>query len=55
VRILGTRFYSRLTPGAVVLMQDGGGDRIDTVLAVDRIIPELKAQGWPFDLPARRG
>jgi peptidoglycan/xylan/chitin deacetylase (PgdA/CDA1 family) len=39
----------------VVLMHDGGGDRSQTVEAVDRIIPELRAQGWRFTLPLRRG
>lgn len=39
----------------MILMHDGGGDRSQTVDAVDRLIPLLRAQGWHFDKPARRG
>jgi peptidoglycan/xylan/chitin deacetylase (PgdA/CDA1 family) len=49
------RLEERVTPGAVVLMHDGGGDRSQTVAAVDRIIPELRSLGYRFDLPARPG
>ncbi|MCF6521916.1 polysaccharide deacetylase family protein [Streptomyces sp. JJ36] len=49
------RLREGLTEGAVVLLHDGGGDRSQTVEAVDRLIPELRAAGWRFDLPARRG
>jgi peptidoglycan/xylan/chitin deacetylase (PgdA/CDA1 family) len=45
------RFLAGLTPGAVVLLHDGGGDRSQTVEMVDRIIPILRAQGWRFTLP----
>lgn len=34
--------------GAIVLMHDGGGDRSQTIAAVDRLIPKLKAEGWRF-------
>ena len=34
--------------GAVVLMHDGGGDRSQTVAALDRLIPELAARGYRF-------
>jgi peptidoglycan/xylan/chitin deacetylase (PgdA/CDA1 family) len=53
--VLVQRLREGITPGAVVLMHDGGGDRSQTVAAVDRIIPELRAQGWRFTLPRRRG
>jgi peptidoglycan-N-acetylglucosamine deacetylase len=53
--VLVQRLRDGITPGAVVLMHDGGGDRSQTVEAVDRIIPELRAQGWRFTLPLRRG
>jgi len=49
------RLREGIRPGGVVLMHDGGGDRGQTVEAVDRIIPELRAEGWKFDTPARRG
>jgi cellulose synthase/poly-beta-1,6-N-acetylglucosamine synthase-like glycosyltransferase/peptidoglycan/xylan/chitin deacetylase (PgdA/CDA1 family) len=34
--------------GAIVLLHDGGGDRAQTVAAVDRLIPKLRADGWRF-------
>lgn len=34
--------------GAVVLLHDAGGDRAQTVAALDRLIPTLKAQGYRF-------
>jgi cellulose synthase/poly-beta-1,6-N-acetylglucosamine synthase-like glycosyltransferase/peptidoglycan/xylan/chitin deacetylase (PgdA/CDA1 family) len=34
--------------GAVVLMHDGGGDRAQTVAAIDRLIPVLTARGYRF-------
>jgi peptidoglycan/xylan/chitin deacetylase (PgdA/CDA1 family)/glycosyltransferase involved in cell wall biosynthesis len=34
--------------GAIVLMHDGGGDRSQTIAAVDQLIPKLKAEGWRF-------
>lgn len=49
------RLEEGVTPGAVVLLHDGGGDRSQTVEAVDRIIPTLRAEGWRFDLPALFG
>lgn len=48
------RLETGITPGAVVLLHDAGGDRSQTVAAVDRIIPTLRAQGWRFVLPTRR-
>jgi peptidoglycan/xylan/chitin deacetylase (PgdA/CDA1 family) len=53
--VLVQRLRDGITPGSVVLMHDGGGDRSQTVEAVDRIIPEFRAQGWRFTLPLRRG
>jgi endo-1,4-beta-xylanase len=44
-----------ITPGAVVLAHDGGGDRWGTVRAVRRVVTERLAQGWTFTLPAERG
>ncbi len=45
------RLTEGVSPGAVVLLHDGGGDRSQTVDAVDRVIPALRAQGWRFALP----
>ncbi|MFJ1974612.1 glycosyltransferase [Streptomyces sp. NPDC087903] len=35
--------------GAIVLMHDSGGDRHQTVQALDRLLPQLKADGYAFD------
>jgi peptidoglycan/xylan/chitin deacetylase (PgdA/CDA1 family) len=35
-------------PGAIVLMHDGGGDRSQTVAALETILPGLAAQGYRF-------
>ncbi|WNZ11113.1 glycosyltransferase [Streptomyces sp. 11x1] len=35
--------------GAVVLMHDSGGDRSQTVVALDRYIPQLQVKGYKFD------
>ncbi|BCJ57657.1 polysaccharide deacetylase family protein [Micromonospora endophytica] len=45
------RLTEGVVPGAVVLLHDGGGDRSQTVDAVDHVIPALRAQGWRFVLP----
>jgi cellulose synthase/poly-beta-1,6-N-acetylglucosamine synthase-like glycosyltransferase/peptidoglycan/xylan/chitin deacetylase (PgdA/CDA1 family) len=34
--------------GAIVLMHDGGGDRSQTIAALDKLIPQLQAQGYRF-------
>ncbi|MGX1546298.1 glycosyltransferase [Streptomyces adustus] len=43
----------RATPkggeGAIVLMHDSGGDRHQTVQALDRFLPQLQSQGYEFD------
>lgn len=48
------RLEEGITPGSVVLLHDGGGDRSQTVEAVDRLVPLLRSQGWRFERPARR-
>ena len=53
--MLSERIRIWTTPGSIALLHDGGGDRIGTVEAVDRTIPELQAQGWCFGRPAERG
>lgn len=43
----------RATPkggkGAIVLMHDSGGDRHQTVEALDRFLPDMKAEGYEFN------
>ncbi|MEV0458128.1 polysaccharide deacetylase family protein [Catellatospora methionotrophica] len=45
------RLRAGITPGAVVLLHDGGGDRSQTVDAVDLVIAALKARRWRFTQP----
>ena len=39
--------------GAVVLFHDAGGDRSQTIAALERLIPSLQARGWTFDTVSR--
>ena len=39
---------SHVFPGAIVLMHDGGGDRSQSVAALEIILRELSAQGYQF-------
>lgn len=34
--------------GAIVLLHDAGGDRTETLVALDRLIPQLKERGYRF-------
>ncbi|MBA2361819.1 MAG: glycosyltransferase [Actinobacteria bacterium] len=34
--------------GGIVLLHDGGGDRSQTVAALERVVPELRARGFEF-------
>ena len=45
------RVSQAMRPGAIVLFHDGGGDRSQTVAALDRLIPMLKAAGYSFGTP----
>lgn len=38
-------------PGAIVLLHDGGGNRAQTVAALDRLLTWLSAQGYSFAFP----
>ena len=39
---------SAIHPGAIVLMHDGGGDRTQTIAAVEKLVPRLRRQGYRF-------
>ncbi|MFE9440885.1 glycosyltransferase [Streptomyces sp. NPDC006602] len=47
------RIIRNVTPesdeGEIVLMHDSGGDRHQTVEALDRFLPQMKARGYQFD------
>jgi peptidoglycan/xylan/chitin deacetylase (PgdA/CDA1 family) len=40
------RVLGAVTPGAIVIMHDGGGPRPQTVAAVPRIVAALRARGY---------
>jgi peptidoglycan/xylan/chitin deacetylase (PgdA/CDA1 family) len=42
---------AELHPGAVVLMHDAGGNRSETVEALKKLIPTLRADGYQFGFP----
>lgn len=50
--VLVERLTTGVSPGAIVLLHDGGGDRSQTVDAVEAVVPHLQAAGWTFTLPA---
>ncbi|MBK1783818.1 polysaccharide deacetylase family protein [Prauserella cavernicola] len=46
--VIAERLVDQASPGAVVLLHDGGGDRSDTVQALRIALPKLAAQGYEF-------
>lgn len=51
VDLLAERLRAVMTPGELVLVHDGGGDRAGSVAATMRVVDERLAQGWRFTLP----
>ena len=51
VDLLAERLRAVMTPGELVLVHDGGGDRAGSVEAILRVVDERLAQGWSFTLP----
>ncbi len=43
----------QLRRGPTVLLHDGGGNRAQTVEALERLLPRLKAEGYTFSFPER--
>jgi peptidoglycan/xylan/chitin deacetylase (PgdA/CDA1 family) len=52
---IATRVIQRASPGAVVVLHDGGGDRSQTVAALRTILAELGGQGYRFAAFCRDG
>jgi peptidoglycan/xylan/chitin deacetylase (PgdA/CDA1 family) len=50
--VIASRIEQQLTPRAVVLVHDGGGNREQTIAALKKAIPKLLDEGWTFDFPA---
>ncbi|MEV7279482.1 polysaccharide deacetylase family protein [Streptomyces sp. NPDC093111] len=44
---------NELSNGPTILFHDGGGDRAQTVAALDQVLPWLKQQGRTFSFPVR--
>lgn len=42
---------AQLHSGGVIIMHDAGGDRTETIDALERVIPELKKKGYQFVFP----
>lgn len=54
-RVIVHRVIDQVSPGAVILLHDGGGDRSQTVEALAWLLPALKAAGWtPISAPRRK-
>jgi peptidoglycan/xylan/chitin deacetylase (PgdA/CDA1 family) len=49
------RVVSKAYPGAIVVLHDGGGDRSQTVTALDTILARLSEQGYTFASMCRDG
>jgi chitin deacetylase len=47
-KMIVSRTLANMHPGAIVLMHDGGGDRSQTVAAVNVLIRKLRARGYRF-------
>jgi peptidoglycan/xylan/chitin deacetylase (PgdA/CDA1 family) len=52
---IAQRVIGRAQPGGIVVMHDGGGDRSQTVAALETILTELGAQGYQFAALCREG
>jgi GH35 family endo-1,4-beta-xylanase/peptidoglycan/xylan/chitin deacetylase (PgdA/CDA1 family) len=48
---LTAKLRAAMTPGAVVLVHDGGGNRENSIKAVQTVVSEKLAEGWTFTLP----
>ncbi|BAZ39950.1 polysaccharide deacetylase domain containing protein [Calothrix sp. NIES-4101] len=46
--LIANRVFENVTPGAIILLHDGGGDRTATIAATEIIITKLQAQGYKF-------
>ena len=51
VPVLVSRLLRETAPGAILLEHDGGGDRSQTVAALDVVLPRLLDEGYRFVMP----
>lgn len=52
---IASRVVNKAYPGAIVVLHDGGGDRSQTVAALDTILARLSEQGYTFAAMCRDG
>lgn len=52
VQAIVNNALSAVTPGAIILMHDAGGDRSQTLTALPTIISTLQSRGYTFTTPA---
>jgi peptidoglycan-N-acetylglucosamine deacetylase len=45
------RVLAQVRPGSIILLHDGGGDRSQTVAALQQLLPALTARGYRFVQP----
>ncbi len=43
------KILKNVFPGSIILLHDGNGDRTKTIIALQKIIPELLSQGYIFE------
>ncbi|WP_042403480.1 polysaccharide deacetylase family protein [Streptacidiphilus carbonis] len=48
-----SNIHKELVPGAIILMHDGGGDRSQTMAALQQLLPELVSKGYSFEFPVK--
>ena len=51
---IASHVLSNVRPGAIVLMHDGGGERSQTVAALDTVLDGLTGRGYAFGLLCSR-
>lgn len=44
--VIASRVLAHLSPGAIIALHDGGGNRSQTIAAVDALIPAIRARGY---------
>ncbi|MGC9347170.1 MAG: polysaccharide deacetylase family protein [Anaerolineae bacterium] len=47
--VIARRVLATVRPGAVLLFHDGGGDREQTLIALEVVLPALRARGYQFE------
>jgi peptidoglycan/xylan/chitin deacetylase (PgdA/CDA1 family) len=51
--VIVSTVMEQVYPGAIVLMHDGGGDRTQTVAALEQVLRELTSQGYTLEALCR--